>query len=79
MNWRLSALDSYTMVSNSDAHSPANLAREANLFNTALSYPAIAAALQNHDTDEFYGTLEFFPEEGKYHNDGHRNLSLIHI
>ena len=76
MNWRLSALDSYTMVSNSDAHSPANLAREANLFNTELSYPAIAAALQNHDTDEFYGTLEFFPEEGKYHNDGHRNCKI---
>lgn len=76
MNWRLSALDGYTMVSNSDAHSPANLAREANLFNTEMSYPAIAAALENHDTDEFYGTLEFFPEEGKYHNDGHRNCKV---
>ncbi|MBC5648675.1 UvrD-helicase domain-containing protein [Christensenella tenuis] len=76
MNWRLSALDGYAMVSNSDAHSPANLAREANLFNTEMSYPAIAVALENHDTDEFYGTLEFFPEEGKYHNDGHRNCKV---
>ena len=76
MNWRLSALDRFTMVSNSDAHSPANLAREANLFNTEMSYPAIAEALQNRDTDEFHGTLEFFPEEGKYHNDGHRNCKV---
>lgn len=72
MNARLSALDRFTMVSNSDAHSPANLAREANLFDTALSYPAVLAALKNRDSNEFYGTLEFFPEEGKYHNDGHR-------
>jgi uncharacterized protein (TIGR00375 family) len=72
MNWRLSALDRFTMVSNSDAHSPANLAREANLFDTALSYPHISRALQNRDTGEFYGTIEFFPEEGKYHYDGHR-------
>lgn len=76
MNWRLSALDRFTMVSNSDAHSPANLAREANLFNTELSYPSVARALASHDTDEFYGTLEFFPEEGKYHNDGHRNCKV---
>lgn len=72
MNWRLSALDRFTLVSNSDAHSPANLAREANLFDTALSYPYISRALQNRDTREFYGTIEFFPEEGKYHYDGHR-------
>ena len=72
MNWRLSALDRFTLISNSDAHSPANLAREASLFDTALSYPNIARALQNRDTGEFYGTLEFFPEEGKYHYDGHR-------
>ncbi len=72
MNARLSALDRFTMVSNSDAHSPANLAREANLFDTTLSFPAVLAALMNRDSNEFYGTLEFFPEEGKYHNDGHR-------
>jgi uncharacterized protein (TIGR00375 family) len=76
MNWRLSALDKFTLVSNSDAHSPANLAREANLFDTILSYPHISRALQNRDTKEFYGTLEFFPEEGKYHYDGHRNCKV---
>ena len=76
MNWRLSALDKFTLVSNSDAHSPANLAREANLFDTALSYPQILRALQNRDTREFYGTIEFFPEEGKYHYDGHRTCKV---
>ncbi len=76
MNWRLSALDKYTLVSNSDAHSPGNLAREANLFDTVLSYPHIARALQNRNSNEFYGTIEFFPEEGKYHYDGHRNCKV---
>ena len=76
MNWRLSALDRFTLVSNSDAHSPANLAREANLFDTELSYPAISRALQNRETKEFFGTVEFFPEEGKYHYDGHRNCKV---
>lgn len=72
MNWRISALDQFTLVSNSDAHSPANLAREANIFNTGLSYSAMLQALKNRSTNEFYGTIEFFPEEGKYHYDGHR-------
>jgi uncharacterized protein (TIGR00375 family) len=76
MNWRLSALDGFSLVSNSDAHSPANLAREANLFDTGLSYPHLSRALQNRHTGEFYGTLEFFPEEGKYHCDGHRNCKV---
>ncbi len=76
MNWRLSALDRFAMVSNSDAHSPANLAREANLFDTQLSYPAIAHALENPNSREFFGTIEFFPEEGKYHCDGHRNCKV---
>jgi uncharacterized protein (TIGR00375 family) len=74
MNWRLSALDPYIMVSNSDAHSPGNLAREANLFNTEKTYPAIANALTTGDG--FCGTLEFFPEQGKYHLDGHRNCGV---
>ncbi|WP_312694856.1 UvrD-helicase domain-containing protein [Caproiciproducens sp.] len=76
MNWRISALDRFTLVSNSDAHSPANLAREANIFDTGLSYPDISRALQNRDTKEFSGTIEFFPEEGKYHYDGHRNCGV---
>ncbi|MCR4440779.1 MAG: UvrD-helicase domain-containing protein [Peptococcaceae bacterium] len=72
MNWRLSALDEFMLVSNSDAHSPANLGREANIFDTGLSYRGILQALKNRSTKEFYGTIEFFPEEGKYHYDGHR-------
>ncbi|MGB9782178.1 MAG: UvrD-helicase domain-containing protein [Moorellaceae bacterium] len=71
MNWRLSKLDRFLLVSHSDAHSPRNLAREANLLATELSYPAIYRALKEPDTG-FVGTLEFFPEEGKYHYDGHR-------
>ncbi len=76
MNWRLSALDQLTLVSNSDAHSPQNLGREANLFNTELSYPALRQALIDRNSDKFLGTLEFFPEEGKYHWDGHRDCQV---
>jgi uncharacterized protein (TIGR00375 family) len=76
MNWRLSALDGFTLVSNSDAHSPAKLGREANLFDTPLSYHNILRALKNRHSKEFYGTIEFFPEEGKYHYDGHRNCKV---
>ncbi len=65
MNWRLSALDGYTLVSNSDAHSPAKLGREANLFGTELSFPAMARALETPGDRGFQGTVEFFPEEGK--------------
>lgn len=72
MNWRVSSLDRYTLVSNSDAHSPQKLAREATLFDTELSYPALFDALRTGDPATFKGTLEFFPEEGKYHLDGHR-------
>ncbi|MHC4601233.1 MAG: UvrD-helicase domain-containing protein [Planctomycetota bacterium] len=73
MNWRLSALDRYTLVSHSDAHSPDKLGREADLFDTALSFPAMRRALETREG--FGGTLEFYPEEGKYHLDGHRNCS----
>jgi uncharacterized protein (TIGR00375 family) len=76
MNWRLSALDRYSLVSNSDAHSPKNLAREANCFETDLSYPAIMQALKAKDPQKFLGTIEFYPEEGKYHYDGHRNCQV---
>lgn len=72
MNWRVSSLDGLTLVSNSDAHSPANLGREANLFDTKLSYLAIRDALKTGDPKRFLGTLEYFAEEGKYHFDGHR-------
>ncbi|MEW5745949.1 MAG: endonuclease Q family protein [Nitrospirota bacterium] len=70
MNWRLSALDRITLISNSDAHSPAKIGREANILDTELSYKGIMEALKTKQG--FTGTIEFFPEEGKYHYDGHR-------
>ena len=76
MNWRVSWLDSYTLVSNSDAHSPQKLAREATLFDTELSYDALFDALKSGDPERFLGTVEFFPEEGKYHLDGHRKCGV---
>ncbi len=72
MNWRLKQLDRFVLVSNSDAHSPPKLAREANLFDTELSYPAMYRAWKDESDRGFLGTIEFFPEEGKYHYDGHR-------
>ena len=74
MNWQVSALDSYTLVSNSDAHSPQKLGREANLLDCGLSYPALKHAIETGEG--FGGTIEFFPEEGKYHLDGHRNCGV---
>ncbi|MBC2715299.1 MAG: UvrD-helicase domain-containing protein [Desulfobacteraceae bacterium] len=76
MNWRVGNIDGITLVSNSDAHSPANLGREANLFDTDLSYPAIRDTLKSGDANRFLGTIEFFPEEGKYHHDGHRKCEV---
>lgn len=70
MNWRVSALDHLTLISNSDAHSPQKIGREANIFDTDLSFDAIAEAIRTKEG--FEGTIEFFPEEGKYHYDGHR-------
>ena len=74
MNRRVSFLDHLTMVSNSDAHSPDKLGREANLFNTTLSYHAIYEAMKTGKG--FDGTIEFYPEEGKYHLDGHRKCDI---
>lgn len=73
---RVSALDGYTLLSNSDAHSPQKLGREANLFDTALSFPAVAEAMKLGPDAGFRGTIEFFPEEGKYHLDGHRHCGV---
>ncbi len=74
MNWRLSALDRFTLLSNSDAHSPQKLGREGNLLTCHLTYPALSKAIETGEG--FAGTLEFFPEEGKYHLDGHRSCGL---
>ena len=76
MNSRLSALDGFAVVSNSDAHSPKKLAREATCYDTELSYPAILATLRDRDPARLTGTLEFHPEEGKYHYDGHRKCGV---
>lgn len=79
MNWRVKCLDGLTLISNSDAHSPMKLGREANLFNTDLSYSSIKKAIKKADPETFLGTFEFYPEEGKYHIDGHRkcNVSMV--
>jgi uncharacterized protein (TIGR00375 family) len=74
MNWRLSALDRITLVSNSDAHSAAKIGREANIFDTQISYPSMMSAVKTRKG--FLGTIEFFPEEGKYHYDGHRDCGV---
>jgi len=72
MNWRLSALDKFTLISNSDAHSPRKIGREANAFNCDLDYKTIREVLMTKDKGRLLYTIEFFPEEGKYHFDGHR-------
>jgi uncharacterized protein (TIGR00375 family) len=77
MNWLWSALDGYRLVSNSDAHSGEKLAREANLFRGEVSYENIHQALRHPEKNpNFRGTVEFFPEEGKYHLDGHRACGI---
>ncbi|PIS04931.1 MAG: DNA helicase UvrD [Candidatus Buchananbacteria bacterium CG10_big_fil_rev_8_21_14_0_10_42_9] len=79
MNWSVKELDKLTLISNSDAHSPENLGREANVFSFSeqeLSYKAIIEAIKNKDKKKFLYTLEFFPEEGMYHLDGHRNCHI---
>jgi uncharacterized protein (TIGR00375 family) len=73
MNWRLSALDGLTLISNSDAHSPMKIGREATIFDTGLSYTDIRESIRTRKG--LLGTIEFFPEEGKYHYDGHRSCA----
>jgi uncharacterized protein (TIGR00375 family) len=72
MSWRISALDRIALISNSDSHSPQKIGREANVFNTEISYSSIVEAIKTKDPKKFLYTIEFFPEEGKYHFDGHR-------
>ena len=74
MNWRISKLDRYQLVSNSDAHSPSKLGREANLLDIDCSYEGLYRVIQTGEGLE--GTVEFFPEEGKYHFDGHRKCGV---
>lgn len=75
MNWMVKDLDKVTIISNSDAHSAQKIAREANIFNCALSYKEITNAIIKNDK-RFEGTIEFYPQEGKYHYDGHRACNI---
>ncbi|MCK4411403.1 DNA helicase UvrD, partial [Candidatus Bipolaricaulota bacterium] len=78
MNWRVSSLDQLALVSNSDAHSPPKLGREATLFNLPQpSYDSVIAAIKERDPNRFLGTIEFYPQEGKYHYDGHRKCGVV--
>ncbi|MHB8108907.1 MAG: endonuclease Q family protein [Syntrophorhabdaceae bacterium] len=70
MNWRVSSLDEFSLISNSDAHSPEKIGREANILDTEISFAALAHTLKTREG--FEGTVEFFPHEGKYYHDGHR-------
>jgi len=78
MIWRIPDGRKVTLISNSDAHSPTKLGREVNVFDTELSYSAIREAIIKKDKLKFLNTIEFFPQEGKYHYDGHRlcNVSM---
>ena len=77
MNWRLSMLDNITLISNSDAHSPAKIGREANVFDCGMDYFEIMEIIKKRDKKRFLYTVEFFPEEGKYHYDGHRECKVL--
>ena len=76
MCWRLSSLDKFTPVSNSDAHSAGKLGRECNAFNCKISFNEMFKAVKERAKNKFLFTIEFFPEEGKYHFDGHRNCGF---
>lgn len=76
MNWRLSSLDSITLISNSDAHSPGRIGREATVFQCPMDYQTIIEGVRNKGLKRILATIEFFPEEGKYHYDGHRQCGI---
>jgi DNA helicase-2/ATP-dependent DNA helicase PcrA len=76
MNWRIKDLDDIRLISNSDAHSPGYLGRNASVFNTDLSFTAIRQALEKNDLERFKGTLDMYPHQGKYHYDGHRKCHI---
>lgn len=76
MNWRLSKLDNIALISNSDSHSLQKIGREANVFDTDISYFSILKAIKDKDKDKFLYTVEFFPEEGRYHFDGHKDCNI---
>ena len=77
MNWRVKSLDKIALISNSDSHSLQRIGREANVFDTELSYSGIMDAIKSRNPKKFLNTIEFFPEEGKYHYDGHRACGVV--
>jgi uncharacterized protein (TIGR00375 family) len=77
MNWRVSALDKVSLISCSDAHSPSKLGREACVFDCKIDYFEMIKAITSKDPEKFKFTVEFYPEEGKYHFDGHRNCNVV--
>ena len=80
MNWQISKLDRFSLVSNSDAHSGPKLGREANVFDIPkgeLTFQELSRILRQKDTPRFTSTIEFYPQEGKYHFDGHRNCGIV--
>lgn len=81
MNWHVSGFDNLTLISNSDAHSPQKLGREANVMQFEkeedISYDEIMRIIREGDRDKFLYTIEFYPEEGKYHMDGHRDCGIM--
>jgi len=76
LNWMCSFLDKYTLLSNSDAHSPEKLGRNANLFKSGLNYDSMIEAMKTGDPEKFGGTIDMYPQEGKYHYDGHRKCQV---
>jgi uncharacterized protein (TIGR00375 family) len=77
MIWRIPDGRRLTLISNSDAHSPSKLGREANVFEMDLNYSEIIKAIKEKDKEKFLYTIEFFPQEGKYHYDGHRACDIV--
>ncbi|QQS44464.1 DNA helicase UvrD [Candidatus Roizmanbacteria bacterium] len=75
MNWRVEDLEPVTILSNSDAHSPQKIGREATVIATDLNYKTMVHAIKTNN-GRLRGTIEFFPEEGKYHFDGHRKCAV---
>ncbi len=76
MNWRWSDLDRFCLISNSDAHSPAKIGREVNVFKEKFGYKELIEILKTKDREKFLFTVEFYPQEGKYHWDGHRKCGV---
>ncbi|MCK5044181.1 DNA helicase UvrD [Candidatus Parcubacteria bacterium] len=77
MSWRNSNLDKMTLISNSDAHSLPKIGREANIFEGEMNYKSIVSAIKREPgKTKLVSTIEFYPEEGKYHYDGHRDCDI---